>query len=179
MSGAILVVGGAGYIGSRMAKMLVQSGHEVIILDNLSTGFRDAARYGRLIEGDLADQALLDRIFNAGGLRQRLRAALRESALLQRRRGRPGRGSGRTPRPGKPPDSSRSAGRQWAPQSHRHLQFWNQDGDTPCASVPGKSPLSARPPASGPSARWFMRGAPDSRTARDALLSPQHPGSGM
>ncbi len=63
MKASILVVGGAGYIGSHMAKMLVQSGHEVIILDNLSTGFRDAARYGRLIEGDLADQALLDRIF--------------------------------------------------------------------------------------------------------------------
>ena len=63
MNGSALVVGGAGYIGSHMAKMLAQSGHEVIILDNLSTGFRDAARHGRLIEGDLADQALLDRIF--------------------------------------------------------------------------------------------------------------------
>jgi UDP-glucose 4-epimerase len=60
----VLVVGGAGYIGSHMAKMLVQSGHEVLILDNLSTGFRDAARYGRLIEGDLSDQNLLDRIFS-------------------------------------------------------------------------------------------------------------------
>ena len=59
----VLVVGGAGYIGSHMVKMLVQSGHEVIVLDNLSTGFRDAVHYGRLIEGDLADQALLDRIF--------------------------------------------------------------------------------------------------------------------
>ena len=36
----ILVVGGAGYIGSHMAKMLAQSGYEVLILDNLSTGFR-------------------------------------------------------------------------------------------------------------------------------------------
>ena len=59
----VLVVGGAGYIGSHMVKMLVQSGHEVIVLDNLSTGFRDAVHYGHLIEGDLADQALLDRIF--------------------------------------------------------------------------------------------------------------------
>jgi UDP-glucose 4-epimerase len=64
MKGSILVVGGAGYIGSHMAKMLVQSGHDVIVLDNLSTGFRDAARYGRFIEGDLADQCLLDRIFS-------------------------------------------------------------------------------------------------------------------
>ncbi|AEM47337.1 UDP-glucose 4-epimerase [Acidithiobacillus ferrivorans SS3] len=60
----VLVVGGAGYIGSHMAKMLVQSGHEVLILDNLSTGFRDAVCYGRFIEGDLADQCLLDRIFS-------------------------------------------------------------------------------------------------------------------
>ncbi|WP_272941236.1 NAD-dependent epimerase/dehydratase family protein [Acidithiobacillus ferrivorans] len=43
----ILVVGGAGYIGSHMAKILAQSGYEVLILDNLSTGFREAARYGR------------------------------------------------------------------------------------------------------------------------------------
>ena len=43
--------------------MLVQSGHDVLVLDNLSTGFQDAVRYGRLIEGDLADRALLDRIF--------------------------------------------------------------------------------------------------------------------
>ena len=59
----ILLTGGAGYIGSHMAKMLVQSGYEVIIFDNLSTGFRDAARYGRLIEGDLADRTLLEQIF--------------------------------------------------------------------------------------------------------------------
>ncbi|WP_235179961.1 UDP-glucose 4-epimerase GalE [Acidithiobacillus thiooxidans] len=64
----MLVVGGAGYIGSHMAKMLAQSGHEVIVLDNLSTGFRDAVRYGRLIEGDLADQTLLDRIFTENSI---------------------------------------------------------------------------------------------------------------
>jgi len=59
----VLVVGGAGYIGSHMAKMLAQGGHEVLILDNLSTGFSDAVRYGRFIWGDLADQPLLDQIF--------------------------------------------------------------------------------------------------------------------
>jgi len=59
----ILLTGGAGYIGAHMAKMLVQSGYEVIILDNISTGIRDAVRYGRLVEGDLADLALLQRIF--------------------------------------------------------------------------------------------------------------------
>lgn len=63
MSNCILVVGGAGYIGSHMAKMLVQSGYDVLVLDNLSTGFRDAVRYGRLIDGDLADRSLLDKMF--------------------------------------------------------------------------------------------------------------------
>jgi UDP-glucose 4-epimerase len=79
MSSSILVVGGAGYIGSHMAKMLVQSGHDVLVLDNLSTGFRDAVRYGRLIEGDLADPALLDRLF----AENRIDAVLHFAALSQ------------------------------------------------------------------------------------------------
>ena len=49
----ILVVGGAGYIGSHMVKRLAQAGNDVITLDNLSYGYRDAVRYGEFIEGDL------------------------------------------------------------------------------------------------------------------------------
>ena len=60
----LLVVGGAGYIGSHMVKMLVNSGHNVVILDNLSTGFRELAIYGELIVGDLADESLLDDLFS-------------------------------------------------------------------------------------------------------------------
>ena len=61
----ILIVGGAGYIGSHMVKILAKDGHRVIVFDNLSTGFADAARFGvKLIVGDLADNALLDRLFN-------------------------------------------------------------------------------------------------------------------
>ncbi|MGM0831825.1 UDP-glucose 4-epimerase GalE [Halomonas qinghailakensis] len=60
----VLVVGGAGYIGSHMVKQLVCAGHSVVVLDNLSTGFRDQARYGELVEGDLADTALLEQLFN-------------------------------------------------------------------------------------------------------------------
>lgn len=60
----ILVVGGAGYIGSHMIKMLLQHGHQVTVLDNLSTGHRDAVHYGHFIQGDIADSALLDSLFS-------------------------------------------------------------------------------------------------------------------
>jgi UDP-glucose 4-epimerase len=60
----ILVVGGAGYIGSHMVKQLSLSGTEVITLDNLSRGYKDAVKYGQLIEGDLGDNVVLDKIFS-------------------------------------------------------------------------------------------------------------------
>ncbi len=61
----VLVVGGAGYIGSHTAKALAQAGFEPVVFDNLSEGHRYAVRWGALIEGDLADaeqirQALSD-----------------------------------------------------------------------------------------------------------------------
>jgi len=59
----ILVVGGAGYIGSHMVKMLLDRGHEVITFDNLSSGFRDAILGGIFVEGDLADISALDDMF--------------------------------------------------------------------------------------------------------------------
>jgi UDP-glucose 4-epimerase len=60
----ILVVGGAGYIGSHMVKMLLGQGHEVIILDNFSTGYRRLVTGGELVEGRLGDTGLLDRLFS-------------------------------------------------------------------------------------------------------------------
>ena len=60
----ILVVGGAGYIGSHMVKQLARAGHSVVVLDNLTTGFRELARYGALVVGDLADTVLLERLFS-------------------------------------------------------------------------------------------------------------------
>jgi len=60
----ILVVGGAGYIGSHMVKDLLETGHKVVILDDLSTGHRDLIPGGDFIEGSLGDAALLDRIFS-------------------------------------------------------------------------------------------------------------------
>jgi len=59
----ILVVGGAGYIGSHMVKMLLAQGHEVITFDNLISGFRDAVLGGVFVKGDLADISALDQLF--------------------------------------------------------------------------------------------------------------------
>ncbi|XGA79211.1 UDP-glucose 4-epimerase GalE [Halomonas sp. CH40] len=60
----ILVVGGAGYIGSHMVKQLSNAGHNAVVLDNLTTGFRELACNGELIVGDLADTGLLERLFS-------------------------------------------------------------------------------------------------------------------
>src|SRR5690625_1988727 len=62
MKAAVLIVGGAGYIGANMAKQLCRSGYAVVVLDNLSTGFRTLAQYGKLIVGDLADGGLIERL---------------------------------------------------------------------------------------------------------------------
>ena len=61
--GKILVTGGAGYIGSHVVRQLGANGENVIILDNLSTGFQAAVTAGELVIGDTGDAALLDRIF--------------------------------------------------------------------------------------------------------------------
>lgn len=58
----ILVTGGAGYIGSHVVKQLGQAGHHVVVLDNLSKGFREAVTHGELVVGDTADRELVSRI---------------------------------------------------------------------------------------------------------------------
>lgn len=55
----ILVTGGAGYIGSHACKALSRAGYAPIAYDNLVYGHRDSVRWGPLVEGDLADTALL------------------------------------------------------------------------------------------------------------------------
>lgn len=59
----ILVIGGAGYIGSHMVKMLLSEGHDVLTFDNLSGGHRDAVLGGEFVLGDLDDQAEIDSVF--------------------------------------------------------------------------------------------------------------------
>jgi UDP-arabinose 4-epimerase len=53
----VLVTGGAGYIGSHCCKAFAQSGWSVVAFDNLSRGWRDAVKWGPLIEGDISDAA--------------------------------------------------------------------------------------------------------------------------
>lgn len=62
----ILITGGAGYIGSHVVKALGKLGHEITIVDNLSTGFQKAITYGTLIVADLSDRAKMEGIFESG-----------------------------------------------------------------------------------------------------------------
>lgn len=60
---AVLVTGGAGYIGSHMVLALIDAGEEVVVLDDLSTGFRACVHpQARLVVGDVADSALVKRL---------------------------------------------------------------------------------------------------------------------
>jgi len=59
---AILVTGGAGYIGSHVVRQLGEAGETIVVLDNLSTGFRESVLFGELIIGNTGDQALVSRI---------------------------------------------------------------------------------------------------------------------
>lgn len=58
----VLVVGGAGYIGSHMVNTLGKQGCSVTTLDDLSSGHRDAVLYGDFVHGDFGDRALLDQV---------------------------------------------------------------------------------------------------------------------
>lgn len=58
----VLVIGGAGYIGSHAARALKRAGHEVIIFDNLSTGYEILAAGFELVKGDVLDSAALAQV---------------------------------------------------------------------------------------------------------------------
>ncbi len=62
---SILIVGGAGYIGSQTAKLVAAAGHRPVVFDNLVYGHRWAVKWGPLVEGDLADPAAIRRALEA------------------------------------------------------------------------------------------------------------------
>ena len=64
----VMVVGGAGYIGSHAVRLLLDAGHKVTVYDNLSRGHREAVPDGLLVEGDLSD-------------RKKVAATLREKSI--------------------------------------------------------------------------------------------------
>ena len=65
---AILVCGGAGYIGSHMVAELIENNKEVVILDNFEKGHEDAILSGKLYKGDLRDRKILDKIFTENNI---------------------------------------------------------------------------------------------------------------
>jgi UDP-arabinose 4-epimerase len=77
MSRAILVTGGAGYIGSHACKALAAAGYLPVVYDNLSRGHRDAVRWGPLVEGELEDRGQL-----AAALRRHDASAVMHFAAL-------------------------------------------------------------------------------------------------
>ena len=74
----VLVTGGAGYIGSHVVRQLGQAGHDIVVFDNLSTGFRWAVTAGELVVGDLADEAAIEDLFS----RHRFEAVLHFAANI-------------------------------------------------------------------------------------------------
>lgn len=62
---AVLVCGGAGYIGSHINKQLNREGYETVVFDNLTCGHREAVKWGTFVEGDLANETDIEAVFSA------------------------------------------------------------------------------------------------------------------
>lgn len=79
MKTTVLVVGGAGYIGSHMVKRLDQAGYFPVVLDNMSQGHQDAVTAGQLIVSDLGEVHALDVVFQA----YRIAAVMHFASFIQ------------------------------------------------------------------------------------------------
>lgn len=75
----VLVCGGAGYIGSHMCKRLSETGHDVVVCDDLSTGHAGALLWGEHVQGSIADTEFLRRLFSQHGFDGVLHFAARSS----------------------------------------------------------------------------------------------------
>jgi UDP-glucose 4-epimerase len=63
----LLITGGAGYIGSHIVKLLGKTGgFDITIIDNLSTGRKEAVLFGKFIKADLSDFASIEKIIKKG-----------------------------------------------------------------------------------------------------------------
>lgn len=62
----VLVIGGAGYIGSHMVKLLSLKGCNITTLDDLSSGHRDAVLSGVFVQGNFGNRSVLDAILSEG-----------------------------------------------------------------------------------------------------------------
>jgi UDP-arabinose 4-epimerase len=58
----VLVTGGAGYVGSHCAKAFARAGWDVVVVDNLSRGWRDAVRWGSFVEADISDRQTMEAV---------------------------------------------------------------------------------------------------------------------
>lgn len=76
---SILVVGGAGYIGSHMVRLLQVRKLNAVVVDDLSSGFADAVSGAELLVGDIGDSYFLDKVFE----RWRIDAVMHFASLIQ------------------------------------------------------------------------------------------------
>lgn len=77
--GKVLITGGCGYIGSHMVNCLQRDGHQVIVLDDLSSGFSDSVSNVELFIGDIGNKALLDELMS----QHRFDGVLHFASLIQ------------------------------------------------------------------------------------------------
>ena len=86
--GSILVLGGAGYIGSHTVYELIEAGKDVVVVDNLETGFRAAVHpKAKFYEGDIRNRAFIDSVFDKENIERMIRspkfvAAVEENTIL-------------------------------------------------------------------------------------------------